>query len=492
MVSEDAAQHERKRLSATSAPGNCRRYPTLPDVTTRHSPPQNAVDGRMPDSLRWHVLLALPFALCALFLLLSGRVFLVFWGSDETLFHWPLILRFARDLPQVDWRYGGTATTPLFHLFSASVVALCGERIQLLRMVNAVVSLGGVLALFGMVRRSRHHPPATAALFTAVFLSSCYFFGYSFRVLTDNMAIVFCILAMSRLYRFAESTHAPRLTSYLWGCLWLSLTVLTRQSYLFLGLPFLAVLLWAPVPMTHKIAGVAALLLAVVPLAALVIEWHGLVPPDFQERHTGGLLNLYAPALPLMLLGIYACFFRGPELYRQLAAGPWRARSVWLPIGAAAAGLAIVATFPLFPLVAERARCGYFPEVVWKDPGAFFAGWFYNIAGRLPLLHGNSILFWITLPAGLVAAAIVFRELFSAETTLSSRLAPLFLLAVLLSSLLNGISAQKYYDGLMLLVLVWHARPGTARDLHGRILLGALILFFCLYYVTYARQTTGT
>ena len=61
------------------------------------------------------------------------------------------------------------------------------------------------------------------------------------------------------------------------------------------------------------------------------------------------------------------------------------------------------------------------------------------------------------------------------------RAATLFLLGVLLSSLLNVISCQKYYDGLILLFLLWRSEGEAARDPGRRRLLCGLILLFCVY-----------
>ncbi len=442
---------------------------------------------------RWYALLALPFVVCAVFLCSTGRVFPVFWGSDEMDFHWPLMLRFARELPHINWRYSDSATTPLFHLLGACVVRVFGEHIQLLRALNAAVSLIGVFALFGLLRHSQHHRSAVAALLTTVLLSSCYFFGYSFRLLTDNMAMVGCILAVAQLYRFADSAETGRLAPFLWGCLWLCLTILTRQSYLFLGLPFLVTLLLSPLPTAQKAIGLAGLALAAAPFAGLVLAWHGLVPPGAQERHTSAVMNPYAPALPLLLLGCYGPIFAAPVLYRRLIEeGRPPVRRMLLPACAAVAGIMIVAAFPLYPLAGQHARAAYIPEAAWRDVPGFFAGWIYNLARHLPTLHGNSLLFWVVFPCGLAVAAEALRVLSDRHAALTARLAPLFLLALLLSSLLNGISSQKYYDGLVLLFLIWQCPAETGRERFRWTLLTGLVLAFCAYYVAFVRSATFT
>ena len=437
------------------------------------------------------LLLALPFALCAGYLFSTGKAFQTFWGGDELDYHWPLMQQFARHLPQVELRYKITATTPRFHLLGACIVRLFGAGLQTMRFLNMLLSLGGVFVLFTTLYRFRRQPLPMATLLTAVFLSSCYFFGYSFRLLTDNMAIVFCLLAMAQLYRFVDPATTRRLPAYLAACAWLCLTILTRQSYMFLCLPCAAILLWSALPPQAKAIGLGGLAMAILPFMGLVVVWRGLVPPGSQERHTHSLLSPYAPALPLMLLGFYAPFFESSRFRSWMDAAAVPSRRWVLPGVMALAGAVIVYLFPLYPLAGQQRRAGYIPEAAWRDVPGYFAGWIYNVGKHLPVLHGNSLLFWVLLPAGLVAAAGYLRGLLPGEGTLPSRLPRLFLLGLLLSSLLNGISSQKYYDALVLVFLVWQARPEKTREPVRIAALVTLIVLFCGYHILLQRPSSA-
>ena len=204
---------------------------------------QSARRGR---SWPWLALLAAPFLICLAVLLVTGWTFPTFWGGDE-LGHWELIKWFAASLPRFRAAYPPvTATTPLFHLVWACVVRAFGPQLQLARAGNVLLSIGGVAVLFRTLRRSFGHGRPTAALLCAVFLSSSYYFGYAFRMLTDNMAVVGCLLAMEQLFRFVDPAEPRRLTRFLLGCLWCGLTILTRQSSLILYLPFGLALLASP------------------------------------------------------------------------------------------------------------------------------------------------------------------------------------------------------------------------------------------------------
>ncbi len=434
---------------------------------------------------RWPALLAAPFVVCLAVLLATGRTFPTFWGDDENN-HWALIRWFAQALPHFRANYPATATTPLFHLVGACIVKLCGAHLQLLRAGNAVLSVGGVLVLYGMLRCTFGHGRATAALLSATVGWSGYYFGYAFRLLTDNMALVGCLLAMWQLFRFVDSDEPRPLRRFLWGCLWVSLTLLTRQSYVFLYVPFGLTLLASPLPPRQKFGGLLALGLSLVPLAALMVAWRGPVPPDYQTLHATGVVHLYPLALPVMLLGLYAPFFFGPTLWRRWRAGGLPPRWWVGPAVGAAAALAVLVLFPLFPVPDRPDLATYIPEEGRRNWSLYFGGWVYSLAGRgglLTLCH-NNLFFWLTLPAGGAALAWFLPEMWSAPDA-RRRVAACFLLGTLFASLINAVSCQKYYDALILLYLVWRSEGEAARDPWRRGLLSVLILIFCAYAVAF-------
>ena len=443
------------------------------------APPVGTTGGK--TSWKWLALLAAPFLVCLAALLVTGWTFPTFWGGDE-LSHWALIQWFAKGLPGFRVAYPASATTPLFHLAGACLVRVFGPNLQLARACNALLSVGGGWALFGILRRSFGHGKPTAALLCAVFLSSSYYFGYAFRLLTDNMAIIGCLLAMGELFRFADPAEPRPLARYFLGCLWCGLAVLTRQNYLFLCLPFGLTLLTSPLTPGQKGLGVGALTLALAPFAALAAAWHGLVPPDFQEHHTQGLLHLASLALPLMLLGLYTPFFFAPAFWRRFQAGAL-GRTWWRwPSAGAVAALAVLVCFPLFPVRGHAELTPYFRADAVTNWGRDFGGWIYSVAdrsGRLTFSH-NSFLFWLALPPGVASAGWFLPEAWRGADP-RRRVAALFLLSVLISSPLNIISCQKYYDGLVLLFLLWRSEGEAARDPGRRWLLCGLILLFCVY-----------
>ena len=429
----------------------------------------------------WRWLLAAPFLVCLAVLLATGRTFPTFWGQDEAG-HWALIQWFAQGLPRFKADYPFSATTPFFHLVGACAVRLFGPNLQGARACNTLLSVGAVLALFEILRRPLGHGGATAALLCAVFGSSGYYFGYSFRVLTDNMAITGCLLAMGELFRFVAPAQENPLACYLRGCAWCGLAILTRQNYVFLCLPFGLLLLASPLPPKAKLVGVCGLAVALAPFAALALAWHGLVPPDLQTRHSVSFINLYPLALPLMLLGLYTPFFFGSMLWRWFRAGAPGWRQCFGPAAAAVAALGVLVRFPLFPVPGHPELTRYFPAPALRNWADFFGGWIYSVAdrsARFSFFH-NGFLFWLALPLGAASAAWFLPAAWRAEDR-HRQASALFLLGVLLSSMLNAVSVQKYSDGLVLLFLVWHSRGEAARDAWRRRALWCLILIFCAY-----------
>ena len=437
--------------------------------------------SRDSGAWRWSVLLVAPFVVCTAVLLATGWTFPTFWGDDENN-HWALIQWFAQALPRFHANYPATATTPLFHLVGACVVRLIGPHLPLLRAGNAALSAGGVLVLYATLRRTFGRSLATAALLSAAVGLSGYYFGYAFRLLTDNMAFVGCLLATGQLFRSVDPSEPRPRRRFLYGCLWVGLTLLTRQSYIFLCVPFGWTLLAAPFPPRQKLAGVLALGLSLVPLAALMAAWRGSVPPDYQKLHATGLLHLYPLALPIMLLGLYAPFFLGPTLWRRWRSGDLPPRW-WLgPAAGAAVAVVTLILFPLFPVADRPDLATYIPAEGRENWSLYFGGWVYSLAGRggsRTLFH-NPLFFWLALPLGGAALAWFLPEAWKAPDT-RRRVAARFLLGVLFASLLNAVSSQKYYDALVLLFLVWRTDGDPARDPWRRRALYALIAVFCVY-----------
>ena len=122
---------------------------------------------------------------------------------------------------------------------------------------------------------------------TLAFALSPYFFGASFTLLTDNLAILFALLALERIHRYSQDgSLAAFATSPACAT---GAAVLTRQSFLWVALGGGGLPRSAPSggPRPGCSAALALLALALAPLAALAIEWNGLVPPSADPPRAG-------------------------------------------------------------------------------------------------------------------------------------------------------------------------------------------------------------
>ena len=130
---------------------------------------------------------------------------------------------------------------------------------------------------------------------------------------------------------------------------------------------------------------------------------------------------------------------------------------------AAAAGVVLLLVSPL----------EYVP-ILPGQPGD--AGWLWKVSDRLPTLLGSSLVFWLLVPAGAVAGALLVWR--AGWASLASVVLGAFLLAALPVALVY----QKYFDPFMLLAVALFARPMDfrgARDYAG-------IAIVCLGSVAYA------
>ena len=272
------------------------------------------------------------------------------------------------------------------------------------------------------------------------------------------------------------------------ACLFIAGAVLTRQSFLWLA-PVAAFFLLRRGGTAHIVAGLAALGLALLPLAALVVEWNGLVPPSADPASCGlctdrpgvgrDALTLRTVGFTIALLGVYAAIVLGPATWRRIRllrspAGRLARSALDSPAGQALAGALRgerPRRLPLERLIALAAVVGVlllliapleYRPVQPGIPGD--AGWLWRVADSLPTLLGSSLVFWALVPLGAVAAALLVRRAGWAA------LPSVYLGAFLLAALPVGLIYQKYFDPFMLLAVALFARPSdfrTRRDYAG-------------------------
>jgi 4-amino-4-deoxy-L-arabinose transferase-like glycosyltransferase len=344
------------------------------------------------------LVLALPFLIMIAVLRGMTVALPIFHGSDELSYHYPTILQFSRELPFPNLHRYPAAQTPLYHLLLAYLGKLIGYRLWTLRLVQVLISYGLVLAVFRLLARRLAMAPRQALALTLLFALSPYVFGQAFRLGTDNLAMLFTVLAIERFERFREAND---LAAFLVGCAWTGLAMVTRQSTSFLVAVAVlyALLQRSKLSRTQLAVAACALVLCALPVSLLFLNWHGLIPVGSDPSSCGlcsakgagnglSLAGLEVPTMELALatVGLYGAVLFAPatmfSLRTSLRVGGvrrWLQRVGRGPLVAACAGVALLLVFP-------------------ATPGAQAAGDFWKVAGHLPSIDGSSLLFWVLVP----------------------------------------------------------------------------------------------
>jgi hypothetical protein len=425
---------------------------------------------------RWQAaaLLALPFLAGVIGLRGLTHVMPTFHAGDEIAYHLPTIEQFARQLWSPDLVHYPAAQTPLFHLLVAAWSRVVGLELWRLRIVELLISYGVALMLYRLLRRHAALASGPAVLLAALFACSPYVFGQSFILVTDNLALLLSVIAIERLLAFDRGGGLP---AFAVACAAIGLALLTRQSSGWLALLALLVLVLHARRDRQTLAGGAALLgLALVPFGALVLSWHGLVPPTADPASCGlcapaegrlgwaGDSRLHAPLYAIAIAGVYGSLLHGPALWDELRAGGARRRR--LPLGAAAAGLVVLLVVPLAYHTGDE-------------------GWIWRLARSGPEPLGTGWPLWPLVPLGGAVLAMVTRRC-------GVRSLPVLMLGCfLLAQLATRLAYQKYFDPFVLLALLLALRPEQLRDrrvLAGVACVALLSAGFVLAFVTGAIQ----
>jgi 4-amino-4-deoxy-L-arabinose transferase-like glycosyltransferase len=386
----------------------------------------DGIPMRVDIQLPWHhmAIILLPWLAVAAAFGWMTMAFPTFHGSDETLFHYPAIQRFFAELPYPDIRDYSSATSPLFHVLFAFAAKVVGLSLQSLRLLNIAVSLTAVFVFYGLIARTA--PRNEALLFTLLFGLSPYFFGASFLVLTDNLGILFALLAIRALYRSWES---PEVRHWIVFCVWVCLAALTRQLYAWLAVGAVLTMFLRKEPLRTGGLKTAGLAVAGLPLAALVLVWGGLTPPTFQEQHVASsVINPRAGVFAMSVFGLYwVALFpdRFIHALRQMRGQDWLPLAIILAV--------TVMTLLLIPLSPQEGDNG----IVWR------------VSRVAPELMGTRIVFWLLFPIGLM---FFWRGLRSKDMVSSGT--ALMAFAFLVCNLPNAMVFQKYFDPLTIAFVV--------------------------------------
>lgn len=413
------------------------------------------------------LLLALPF-LAGIAVLRGLTVEIdTFHASDARVYQLPTILQLSDRLDLSDYP---SAQTPLYHLLTAAWGKLVGFELWKLRLLNVAFSYAMALALLRLLRRATPLAAWPAFALTLVFVLSPYVFGVSFTLLTDNLAILFALIALERIHAWSGSGSLP---AFALACVAIAAALLTRQAFLWLVPVAAFFVVTGPAPGARKLAGAALLVASLVPLGALVLEWNGLVPPSSDPASCGlcedrqGLarddLGLRTVGFALALAGGYALMVFGPGVWRRQPSAAAVHRLVWVAV--AAGGLLLLVS-PLAYRAITPLQAGD-------------AGWLWKLSDSLPELLGSSLLFWLLVPLGCVALALLVGRagLWS--------LPGVYLACFLIAALPVRLSYQKYFDPFMLLALALLARPPDLSRRADFVGIAGLCVAFVAYAVSF-------
>jgi hypothetical protein len=430
-------------------------------------------------------LLALPFLIGIA--VLQGLTVEIdtFHGTDARVYQLPTILQLSERLDFSDYP---SAQTPLYHVLTAWWGELVGFELWKLRLLNVFFSYGMALALLRLLRRATPLGSWQAFALTLLFVLSPYVLGTSFTLLTDNLAILFALIALERIHAYSRGGGPG---AFAVACLAIAAALLTRQAFIWL-VPVAAVFLVradlrAP---GRLLAGAAMLALTLVPLGLLALDWNGLVPPSADPASCGicedraGLtreaVTLRSVGFTIALAGAYGALVFGPGLVRRLR----RLRSsifarAYVGISgradAARRGVAIAAGTGVLLLVISPLL---YKPITPQQAGD--AGYLWQLSDRFPELFGTSLLFWLLVPLG----CIVLYLLIGRAGIWS--LPAVYLACFLLAALPVRLAYQKYFDPFVLLALALLARPPDLRTRWDYAGIAVLYAAFVAYAFSFA------
>jgi len=375
-----------------------------------------------------------------------------FHDGDEQIYHFPIIKSFSEQLPFPDISDYNSATGPLYHIVLAAGVRLLGLEIHSLRLLNMLFSIIGCIVFYKILRlRSDNH--LLSALVSIVFSLSPYFFGSSFRLLTDNFAIMLYFASVYFLLKFSEKPNYGYWFSF---CIFAMLCTVTRQVYVHIFLIGLFVSVFNPSINTKaKLVMTIGTFLSAIPLMMLIVLWEGFTPPTFQDKYATSIVFLPRSAgFAVAVVGVYYLLLHMPNLSEV-----WRNYRLLIPCIIIA-----ILWLPFSPLApqANRADDGY----LWK------------LSEATPTILGSRLAFWMLFPIGL------FALVKSMGYRLSGVPVGVWIILSLAPYAFQENIFQKYYDlSVLPIMLIWFAFAGYYKaNKVFFINMFLLILLFCMYF----------
>ena len=377
------------------------------------------------------VLLALPFVAVIVAWSWLRHGFPTYQYGDERT-HYQVVRDVAHIWPRaILWGYQAWSG-PFVYWLLATLSLPFGGSLVATRLVVAALSWGTCAVAYVILRDRLGTRPRDALGLSLLLALSPFFFGQSFRVLTDNPTWFFVALALERLLAYVREPKMRRLVAF---AAFAAIATTMRQTAAWLFVPAVVALAAACLPVRRSLAHGLVLAAGLVPLAALVIDWGGLLPRGNRPfPSTGG-----APVRNLLMsLAVVGAFGLLVMPLDEIKALPGRlGRRGGLVVGA-------VLALALGALAAHSLR-----GAIGPDP--YDLGWLSLVGSYYPGPVGTSLIWWVLVPIGaaLVAALLVTRTAQPVDRTLV-----VSLVALLATSVANLSWYQRYVDFPVLLMLV--------------------------------------
>ena len=384
--------------------------------------------ARLSESRAVHVaILALPFVVVIIAFRGLGHSFPVYQAGDEIV-HAQIVASVAHIWPRPILSGYYAWSGPFVYWLLATLALPFGASLMVIRLVVATLSCATCVTAYVILRDRLGAPPRIAFVFTLMLAVSAFFFGESFRVLTDNPTWLFVALALERVLAFSQEPRTGRLIAF---ALFAATATTMRQVSVWLFLPGMLAVLSAPLPTRRRLAHLGILALGLTPLVAVLAYWGGPLPPGTGAITFDAVARLRNILLSLAVTGVYAGLL--------LPAAELRATRLRLGRGG-------VVT------VVSAAAVGLIALVILSLPGAATLG--MGLLARssvwYPAIEGTSVLWWVLVPLG---AAIVAYLLYAHTSRPTDRVLVTALIAVLLSAALSATWYQRYVDFPILLIL---------------------------------------
>lgn len=382
---------------------------------------------------RWlhAVVLAVPYLVVIVLWRGLSHSFPAFQGADEGI-HYPIVRMVAEQWPRPLLGGYGAWSGPLVYWALAALALPFGATLEVVRLVVAAFSWGTCVVAYVIFRDRLGALPRDALALSLLLVVSPFFLGQSFHVVTDNPAWFFVVLGLERCLAYVRRPGAGKLVAL---ALCLATATTMRHIAVWMLLPMLVAVFSAPQSRGRRIAAVTIVAAGLIPVAALILYWGGLLPPATATSGAAAAPLATGYRLRNLLLSFGVAGMYAPLLLPSAELRAWLARARddrrWLTVIAVSAGAA-------FALVVAGAL-----GVVTS---------FLTLVSRVsfPAVAGATLLFWVLVPLG---AATIAGLATTRLGEVRSRVLVAALAGVLLSALANPRWFERYVDFPILLAL---------------------------------------